>query len=266
MLSAIKHGLQHFGKSYIALAPETVRKESYYIALSDGKTTWYLANTEHWMTVYNESMLLTWNQTEHYWLNDQRSMLLQGIALQIGHIARTFDTKAVCLNLVKLDTNVIVNSVWIEEYITKRAQMIPISIAMDLPEDQTRGVYVVGEQQRHVFDHYHVVGVGKPPTKPIALVDTWAIPTVKEFRKRHNMNIVTPQEVMAAVEALFENPAMWEQRQNSNGRYFWTIPFSGVMDQSTIDGAKMFLEQKGWEVLWGFVNGVWDLTLYVNKD
>ncbi|MCY1418882.1 hypothetical protein D9M71_344520 [compost metagenome] len=250
MLAAIKHGLSHFGKAYIALAPETVRKESYYIALSDGKTTWYLANNEHWVTVYNESMLLTWNQTEHFHLNEQRSRLLQGIALQVPHLTQKFDTKAVCLNLVQLDTNVIVNSVWIEEYITKRAQMVPICMAMNLPPEQTRGVYVVG-QQRSV---------------EATVSGDWEIPTVKEFRKRHNMEIVTHAEIMNAVEALFEDPKMWDQKQISGDRYFWTIDFPGKLDQGTMELVKLTLMAKGWEVLWGCANGRWDLSLYVNKD
>lgn len=255
MLSNIEHGLQHFGCVYIALAPEIVRSESYYIALSDGKTTWYLGTHDCWMNVYNESMLLTWNQTEHYFLHEQRPRLLQGIALQVGHIAKKFDMKTVCLNLVKLDTNVIVDSVWIEEYITKRAQLVPISMAMNLPPEETRDVYAVG-QQHYVFDNHQI--------KPEA--NAWNIPTVKEFRKRHDMDIVTYKVVMDAVEALFAEPKMWDQRQISGNRYYWALNFAGKMSQDVLNKVKLDLTAKGWEILWGCKNGEWDLSLYVNKE
>lgn len=251
MLSAIKHGLQHFDKSgFFALGSEAERGEAYYFALSDGKTTWYLGNNEHWMTVYKESMLLTWNQSEHLGLNDHRHILVQGVVLQAGHIARVFDMKAVCLNLVQLDTNVIVNSVWIEEYITKRAQMVPISMAMNLPSVFQDPRYAIGQQ----------------PSVEATAKGTWDIPTVKEFRKRHGMDVVTYQEVMNGVEALFDDPKMWDQKQISGARYFWTIDFPGIIDQGLMDLVKLELTSRGWEVLWGCCNGNWDISLYVNKD
>lgn len=260
MISNIEHGLHHFGRAYIALAPETIRNESYYIALSDGKTTWYLGKCDTWMNVYNESMLLTWNQADHYFLHEHRPRLLQGIALQVRHLSKKFDMKSVCLNLVKLDTDVIVDSVWIEEFITKRAQMVPIPMAMNLSPEQTRGVYAVGQQQRHVFDNYYI-------TTPATPEETdWAIPTVAEFRKRQNMDTVTYQEVMNAVEALFEDPKMWDQRLVSGDRYYWTIGVHGQVSQGLMNKVKLELTTKGWDVLWGHNSRHWDLSLYVNKE
>lgn len=258
MSSNVAHGGPFVGNGNVASSEKTVRNNAVYYALSDGKRTWYLGNTHHWLDAYDESMLLTWDISELTVLTEMKLSLLRTISLLAVHIGKSFDMRAVCLNTVALDTNHILESTWIEQYMVNPNNLGFTSIHPRLPYHPTRGIYVVGEQ-RHVFDNCHV--------RPVSSAkEDWNIPTAKEFQKRHNLNMVFYKEVMNAVEALFEDPKMWDARQVSGDRYYWTLDFPGNVTEMLMCKVKQALSAKGWEVIWGCVNGNWDLSLYVNKD